>query len=175
MDRGIPTEETLAAMREGDAPVHYLVGTPKGRLTRLEKEFLGLPWQGVRQSVNCQASGRGWRALRPGAQRGPTGEGTRHAPTPAEEAVCVDWPSCRGSRTAGISCCSSSAPPGRRPAGPGAWSTSPCPGPTGNSPPTASHSACGATACAGSAAARAVTCCDPTWSPKIPPGCGTST
>ena len=30
MDRGIPTEETLASMREGDAPVRYLVGTPKG-------------------------------------------------------------------------------------------------------------------------------------------------
>ena len=28
MDRGIPTEATLAAMREGDAPVRYLVGTP---------------------------------------------------------------------------------------------------------------------------------------------------
>ena len=54
MDRGIPTEETLAAMRKGDAPVHYLVGTPKGRLTRLEKEFLGLPWQEVRQSVNVK-------------------------------------------------------------------------------------------------------------------------
>ena len=26
MDRGIPTEETLAAMREGEAPVRYLVG-----------------------------------------------------------------------------------------------------------------------------------------------------
>ena len=28
MDRGIPTEATLAAMRAGDAPVRYLVGTP---------------------------------------------------------------------------------------------------------------------------------------------------
>ena len=27
-------------MREGDTPVRYLVGTPKGRLTRLEKSFL---------------------------------------------------------------------------------------------------------------------------------------
>ena len=54
MDRGIPTEETLAAMREGDAPVHYLVGTPKGRLTRLEKAFLDLPWQEVRQSVEVK-------------------------------------------------------------------------------------------------------------------------
>ena len=31
MDRGIPTEQTLEAMREGDTPVRYLVGTPKGR------------------------------------------------------------------------------------------------------------------------------------------------
>ena len=38
----------------GDAPVRYLVGTPKGRLTRLEKSFLGLPWQEVRQSVDVK-------------------------------------------------------------------------------------------------------------------------
>ena len=37
MDRGIPTEEVLAEMRQSDPPVHYLVGTPKGRLTQLEK------------------------------------------------------------------------------------------------------------------------------------------
>ena len=54
MDRGIPTEQTLEAMREGDAPVRYLVGTPKGRLTRLEKSFLNLPWQEVRQSVDVK-------------------------------------------------------------------------------------------------------------------------
>ena len=28
-----PTEEVLAEMRAADPPVHYLVGTPKGRLT----------------------------------------------------------------------------------------------------------------------------------------------
>ena len=47
MDRGIPTEETLEAMREGDAPVSYLVGTPKGRLTALEQSFLALAWREV--------------------------------------------------------------------------------------------------------------------------------
>ena len=31
MDRGIPTEEVLAEMRQADPPVSYLVGTPKGR------------------------------------------------------------------------------------------------------------------------------------------------
>ena len=30
MDRGIPTEETLAQMRQSETPVHYLVGTPRG-------------------------------------------------------------------------------------------------------------------------------------------------
>ncbi len=42
-DRGIPTEETLAEMRAATPKVHYLAGTPEGRLTRLEKVFLPLP------------------------------------------------------------------------------------------------------------------------------------
>jgi hypothetical protein len=37
MDRGIPTEAVLTEMRESDPPVHYLVGTPKGRLSRFRK------------------------------------------------------------------------------------------------------------------------------------------
>src|ERR1700730_16880212 len=45
MDRGIPTEAVLAEMRAADPPVQYLVGTPKGRLTRLEKDLLAKPWQ----------------------------------------------------------------------------------------------------------------------------------
>jgi hypothetical protein len=44
MDRGTPTEAVLAEMREGDPPVQYLVGTPKGRLSRLEKQLLAKPW-----------------------------------------------------------------------------------------------------------------------------------
>jgi hypothetical protein len=54
MDRGIPTEETLAKMRGGETPVHYLVGTPKGRLGRLEQAFLGQPWQKVRDAVRVK-------------------------------------------------------------------------------------------------------------------------
>ena len=54
MDRGIPTEATLSAMRVSDPPVRYLVGTPKGRLTRLEKAFVGLPWREVRESVEVK-------------------------------------------------------------------------------------------------------------------------
>ena len=34
MDRGIPTEEQLREMREANPPVAYLVGTPRGRLSK---------------------------------------------------------------------------------------------------------------------------------------------
>jgi transposase len=54
MDRGIPTEEVLAEMRASAPPIHYLVGTPKGRLTRYEKQLLELPWQVVRQGVQVK-------------------------------------------------------------------------------------------------------------------------
>lgn len=54
MDRGIPTEEVLEEMRASDPPVSYLVGTPKGRLSTLEKELLTLPWQKVREGVDVK-------------------------------------------------------------------------------------------------------------------------
>jgi hypothetical protein len=54
MGRGIPTEPVLAEMRQSDPPVHYLVGTPKGRLTRLEKQLLDKPWQQARQGVHVK-------------------------------------------------------------------------------------------------------------------------
>ena len=54
MDRGIPTEEVLAEMRRSDPPVHYLVGTPKGRLTRLEKHLIDKPWQEARKGVQVK-------------------------------------------------------------------------------------------------------------------------
>ena len=54
MDRGIPTEAALAAMRQSDPPIQYLVGTPKGRLTKLEKELLEVPWQTARPQVRVK-------------------------------------------------------------------------------------------------------------------------
>lgn len=54
MDRGIPTEATLAQMREADPPVHYLVGTPKGRLSKLQKDLLNKPWQEARPGVQVK-------------------------------------------------------------------------------------------------------------------------
>ena len=54
MDRGIPTEEVLAQMRAADPPVQYLVGTPKGRLTRLEQALLEQPWHQARPEVKVK-------------------------------------------------------------------------------------------------------------------------
>ena len=54
MDRGIPTEDSLAQMRRADPPIYYLVGTPKGRLSKLETALLGQPWQAVRQGVEVK-------------------------------------------------------------------------------------------------------------------------
>ncbi len=64
MDRGVPTEEVLPTgqarglkaheMRAADPPMHYLVGTPKGRLTRLEKHLVARPWQEARPGVQVK-------------------------------------------------------------------------------------------------------------------------
>jgi hypothetical protein len=54
MDRGIPTEEVLEEMRESKAPISYIVGTPKGRLSKLEAALLDLPWQNVRAGVDVK-------------------------------------------------------------------------------------------------------------------------
>jgi hypothetical protein len=52
MDRGIPTEEHLEQMRARGA--FYLVGTPKGRLSRLEKQLAQCPWQRARPEVQVK-------------------------------------------------------------------------------------------------------------------------
>jgi transposase len=52
MDRGIPTEDSLQKMRAIGAS--YLVGTPKGRLSKLEQSFLGQPWAKVRDGVQVK-------------------------------------------------------------------------------------------------------------------------
>src|SRR5438093_7638007 len=54
MDRGIPTKKDLEAMRNSQPPVHYLVGTPKGSLTKYEKRLIELPWQVVREGVEVK-------------------------------------------------------------------------------------------------------------------------
>ncbi|GAN32084.1 transposase IS4 family protein [Candidatus Brocadia sinica JPN1] len=52
MDRGIPTEEVLEKMRERG--IDYLVGTPKGHLTRVEKPLLEQTWMQARESVRVK-------------------------------------------------------------------------------------------------------------------------
>lgn len=54
MDRGIPTEEVLAQMRQSDPPILYIVGTPKGRLSQLESQLVDQPWQEVRAGVQVK-------------------------------------------------------------------------------------------------------------------------
>ena len=54
MDRGIPTEDVLEEMRESDPPIYYLVGTPKGRLSRYEKPLLEKRWCRVRDGVEVK-------------------------------------------------------------------------------------------------------------------------
>jgi hypothetical protein len=59
MDRGVPTEEVLAQIRAADPPVHYLVGTPKGRLTRLEQALIERPWHTARPGVKVKLLAEG--------------------------------------------------------------------------------------------------------------------
>lgn len=54
MDRGIPTEEALTQMRASDPPIRYLVGTPKGRLTKLEAALAERPWHQVREGITVK-------------------------------------------------------------------------------------------------------------------------
>lgn len=54
MDRGIPTEEILAELRAEDSGVRYLVGTPKGRLTRHEAAFVERPWHVVKPQLRVK-------------------------------------------------------------------------------------------------------------------------
>jgi hypothetical protein len=54
MDRGIPTEETLAQMRQSDPPVGYLVGTPRARWDQFKDQFEKVAWQKLRDNVEVK-------------------------------------------------------------------------------------------------------------------------
>jgi transposase len=54
MDRGIPTEAILTEMRDPEREMFYLVGTPRARIKQYEKQWLDLPWQKVRESVEVK-------------------------------------------------------------------------------------------------------------------------
>src|SRR6202041_689383 len=72
MDRGIPTEAVLAEMRAAETPTHYLVGTPRGRLSQLEQAFLAKPRAEVREAVQVklvEQDGELYILARSGARR----------------------------------------------------------------------------------------------------------
>jgi transposase len=52
MDRGIPTEEALEQMRAEGAS--YLVGTPRGRISKLEDQLFALPWKQVQSQIQVK-------------------------------------------------------------------------------------------------------------------------
>jgi len=52
MDRGIPTEAALEQMRAEGAS--YLVGTPRGRLGRIEQDLLAQPWKKVQDHIEVK-------------------------------------------------------------------------------------------------------------------------
>lgn len=52
MDRGIPTEDALEQMRNEGAS--YLVGTPRGRLTKLGSQLFAEPWKKVQEQIEVK-------------------------------------------------------------------------------------------------------------------------
>lgn len=52
MDRGIPTEHSLAAMRQSG--IGYLVGTPRRLLDEFQDKLIGQDWQHVNESVRVK-------------------------------------------------------------------------------------------------------------------------
>lgn len=57
MDRGIPTEDALEQMRKEGAS--YLVGTPRGRLSKLEGQLFTQPWKQVQEQIEIKLAREG--------------------------------------------------------------------------------------------------------------------
>ena len=54
MDRGIPTDEQLAALRASGASIKYLVGTPRAQVKNTRDKWQAAPWTRVRDSVEVK-------------------------------------------------------------------------------------------------------------------------
>jgi hypothetical protein len=59
MDRGIPTEAVLQAMRTSDPPVAYLVGAPRAHWEQFKDEWEKIPWQKLRETVEVKLLAHG--------------------------------------------------------------------------------------------------------------------
>lgn len=54
MDRGVPTEKTLAEMRQSG--YKYLVGAPRGHLKVIGKKFDDVPWEHVQDGISVKVA-----------------------------------------------------------------------------------------------------------------------
>ena len=96
MDRGIPTEKVLEQMRRADPPVHYLVGTPRGRLESIRtKTGRSLPWQVAREGVSVKLLAEDKELYVLAAKPGPGEQGTGHAPPPIKGTLARGSRNCR--------------------------------------------------------------------------------
>ena len=148
-------------MREGDAPVRYLVGTPKGRLTRLEKSFLALPWQEVRQSVDVKLlTNDGELFVLVRSERRVLKERAMRRRRLKKLWKRLDELRRQSNRRDTLMLKLGAAK--KTPVELGSSSRSRSRTPTKSSPPTGSPTACAARSCARCIGARAATCCAPT-------------
>jgi hypothetical protein len=72
----IPTEEVLADMRASVPPIYYLVGTPKGRLSKLEADLLERPWKNVQNPIIKSCSNNSSSRCQPNRHRASAPHGT---------------------------------------------------------------------------------------------------
>ena len=90
MDRGIPTEATLSAMRTSDPPPVHLPGRhAQGASDTPGEGLCGAALAGGSRVGGGEAVGRGRRTVHPGPEPAARDEGTRHAPAPVEETVAA--------------------------------------------------------------------------------------
>ena len=153
-------------MRAADPPVHYLVGTPKGRLTHLEKHLIAQPWQQARPGVQVKLLAQ---------------EGELYVLAQSRDRVAKEramrrrqlkrlWARLKQLSTMRLTreeLLMNWAPRATSPAPPGAWSRSRLPQRT---PPSAIGSI--ATNCGRHACAKAGICCAPISSKRTRPSCG---
>ena len=173
MDRGSPTEAVLTQMRASDPPVNYLVGTPKGALTALEKERLARPWETVRAGVPVKLlpqDGEVYVLARSDAW-------TRNAPSAAKNCAACSraGTNCGANAPRGTNCSWRWARRRKRPEDFMRCGTPPClrwPKPCARK-----HFSFGSTArdCAWCAGAKADICCAATSPAERPPSCGPAT
>ena len=69
MDRDIRTEEVLAELHAADPQVRYLIGTPKGRLTKLEAALSARHWSEDRSQLRSEAAPARRRTVRARQER----------------------------------------------------------------------------------------------------------